>query len=94
MTDLEDIPLHEILERLYNAEINCGIASFWDAGYRVWIGDDSNGIKAERTFSVGGGFSDYPTWSEMWQAVSVWLHETAEVYPNWDMQRASDEDAP
>ena len=32
MRDLEDIPLNEVLERLYGAEINAGIASFWDNG--------------------------------------------------------------
>lgn len=91
MQDLEDIPLHEMLERLYDAEINCGLQSFWDAGYSVWIGDNSNGIKREASFSVGKGRGDYRTWIDLWQAVSVWLHENAEdLYPNWDVNRRSD----
>lgn len=92
MTDLEDIPLSEMLSRLYRAEINAGVSSFWDAGYRAWIGDDSNGIKAEQTFSVGKGPNDYATWDDLWQAVSVFLWEAAEnLYPGWDTDRQSDE---
>lgn len=90
--DLEDIPLSELLERLYDAEINAGISSFWDGGYTAWIGDDANGRKAQATFSVGRGANDYATWSDLWQAVSVFLWESAEnLYPNWDHHRCPDE---
>jgi len=92
MRDLEDIPLNEVLERLYTAEINAGIASFWDAGYRVWIGDESNGIKRERTFSVGAAMTDCATWADLWQMVSLFLMESADdLYPSWDVERQSDE---
>lgn len=93
MADLEDLSLGEVLERLYKAEINAGISSFWDAGYRVWIGDESNGIKREAQFSVGKGASDLATWADLWQAVSLFLMETADdLYPSWDLERQSDED--
>ena len=35
--------IEEILNDLYESEINVGIASFWDGGYHVHIGDDMNG---------------------------------------------------
>ena len=93
MRDFEDIPLNEVLERLYKAEINAGIASFWDAGYRAWIGDESNGIKRERCFSVGKGPNDCATWTDLWQEVSLWLMESADdLYISWDVERQSDED--
>lgn len=92
MRDLEDIPLNEVLERLYKAEINAGIASFWDMGYRAWIGDESNGIKREAWFSVGKGANDVPTWTDLWQSVSLFLMENADnLYPSWDVERQSDE---
>lgn len=43
-----------IIQRLYNSEINVSISSFWDGGFEVKIGDDMNGFKAEtnvRTFA-------------------------------------------
>lgn len=39
--------LEATLRHLYKLEINCGMASFWDGGWDVWIGDDLNGIHAE-----------------------------------------------
>lgn len=42
--------LIRVMADLYASEVNCGIESFWDAGFSVWIGDDLNGRKAERTF--------------------------------------------
>ena len=36
-------PLESVLAALYGSEINCGLESFWDGGFRVWIGDHLNG---------------------------------------------------
>lgn len=36
-----------VLQDLYSSEINCTIATFWDAGFRVLLGDDLNGFVAE-----------------------------------------------
>ncbi len=33
----------EVLQEIYNAEINLSLSSFWDAGFTVKIGDESNG---------------------------------------------------
>jgi hypothetical protein len=59
--------LTSALQALYDREINCGLGSFWDQGYRVWIGDDMNGIKAERWFDA----------SKLDEAAK-WLFEEAE----------------
>lgn len=43
-----------MLQYLYDSEINFTIAAFWDAGFRVLLGDDLNGFAAEtrvRTFT-------------------------------------------
>jgi hypothetical protein len=44
MADLE-----HILHQLHDSEINAGVQTFYDAGMRVWIGDEANGIQAETT---------------------------------------------
>lgn len=35
---------HEILQAMYNSEINCRIESFWDGGWIGWLGDETNGF--------------------------------------------------
>lgn len=42
-----DIARAFILQDLYDSEINFTIATFWDAGFRVMLGDDMNGFAAE-----------------------------------------------
>ena len=42
MADLE-----HILQQLHDSEINAGVQTFYDAGMRVWIGDEANGLHAE-----------------------------------------------
>ena len=43
MADLE-----HVLQQLHGREINAGIKMFYDAGMKVWIGDQANGISTER----------------------------------------------
>ena len=58
-----------IFEKLYAAEINIEISSFWDAGFAVRIGDHMNGYKA-----VTDGLS--------WREVEPWLESQARaLYP-------------
>lgn len=68
--------LQWVMEDLYAAEINCGCSSFWDAGFTVWIGDDSNGRKAEQDFHFDA--PNYPPFAEAgnW----LWL-KSRELYP-------------
>jgi hypothetical protein len=43
--------LHDVIERLYDSEINAGLQAEWDAGITVWLGDDYNGRQVQATFS-------------------------------------------
>lgn len=63
----------KLLGKMYNAEINAGISSFWDGGFRAVVGDEMNGAKVERTFSVGKGPNDLPSWDDLWRAVSLFF---------------------
>ena len=38
-----------VLIQLYESEINCGIESFWDAGFRVWLGLPDNPVAMMET---------------------------------------------
>ncbi|MEA2957306.1 MAG: hypothetical protein QOJ58_2806 [Alphaproteobacteria bacterium] len=56
--------------------------TFYDAGMRVWIGDESNGIQSETTINRTGNFADPRKWPEGVTAAS-WLHEVAlRLYPD------------
>ena len=35
---------YEILQTLYDSEINCRIESFWNGGWTGWLGDEMNGF--------------------------------------------------
>lgn len=52
MTSID--PLLAVIAELQQleTEINCGLQAFFDAGVRVWIGDDLNGHAAERVFAL------------------------------------------
>jgi len=41
----------ELLNNLYESEINVSVESFWDGGFLVRVGDHMNGYKIEKTFS-------------------------------------------
>jgi hypothetical protein len=68
MADLE-----HILQQLHDSEINAGVQTFYDAGMRVWIGDEANGLHAETV--INRTAADLK-WPEGLSAAS-WLHETA-----------------
>ena len=77
MADLE-----HVLHRLHDSEINAGVQTFYDAGMRVWIGDESNGIQSETTINRTGSFAAPRKWPEGVTAASR-LHETAlRLYPD------------
>ena len=46
--------LDRVLQGLHDSEINAGVQTFFDAGMRVWIGDEVNGIQAETVFTRMG----------------------------------------
>lgn len=69
--------LLEVIAALYDSEINCGMASFWDAGFEVWLGDEVNGKRAIRSF--------YP---DKFDEAGKWLHEAAlEYHPESEYAR-------
>jgi hypothetical protein len=59
-----------VLQELYDSEINVTVSSFWDGGFQVKLGDPMNGYVAETR--VGS-----------WTEAEQWLRETAaEIYPD------------
>jgi hypothetical protein len=71
---IESSHLEHILQQLHDSEINAGVQTFYDAGMRVWIGDEANGIQAEAT--INRTAAARLKWPEGITAAS-WLHETA-----------------
>lgn len=49
--------LEQILAHMYASEINCRIDCFWDAGWNVWLGDETNGW-TEKAGAEGGHEAD------------------------------------
>ena len=87
MADLE-----RVLQALHDSEINAGVQTFFDAGMRVWIGDEVNGIQAETVFTRMG--STERMWPEGLTAAS-WLYETAlRLYPYSKYAKDHGTDAP
>ena len=71
--------LDRVLQALYDSEINAGVQTFFDAGMRVWIGDEMNGIRAQTV--INRTAAARLKWPEGLTAAS-WLHETAlHMYP-------------
>ena len=70
---ISPMKLITVMQHLYRSGINCGMKSFYDAGFKVWLGDEANGIKAEQEFSV----------DELDRAAGAWLDEAARKhYPD------------
>ncbi len=66
----ESYSVWDVMLCLYYSEINCGVSSFWDAGFTIWLGDESNGRDAQ--------FFD-----ENFSQLARWLHyEALRLYPN------------
>lgn len=73
-----------VLQELYDSEINVTVSSFWDGGFDVKLGDPMNGYRAETR--VGS-----------WPEAEQWLRDkAAEIYPDSSFatgRRASQDDA-
>lgn len=70
--------LARTMRELYASEINCGMSSFWDAGFEVWLGDDMNGRKVVDTNLYPGDLD----------AAARLLHEAAlRLYPDSEYAR-------
>lgn len=53
-----------VIQSLYDSEINVSISSFWDGGFDVSLGDTMNGIVAAENVRT-------------WQEVEKWLTKNA-----------------
>ena len=71
MADLE-----RILQQLHDSEINAGVQTFYDAGMKVRIGDEPNGIQSETIINRTANFAAPCKWPEGVTAAR-WLHEVA-----------------
>jgi hypothetical protein len=72
--------LEHILRLLHDSGINAGVQTFYDAGMRVWIGDEINGIRVEA--AINRTPAARLKWPEGLTAAN-WLHETAlHLYPD------------
>lgn len=64
--------LLQAMQYLYSHEINCGLQSFWDADFRVWLGGGPNGEDVATEVC-----------SEDLDTAGPWLIKKAkELYPN------------
>jgi hypothetical protein len=87
MADLE-----HILQQLHDSEINARVQTFYDAGMRVGIGDETNGIKAETT--INRTPAARLKWPEGFTAAS-WLHGTAlRLFPDSPYAKEHNTEAP
>lgn len=78
----ERAALLNVLEDLYDSEINCGLSSFWDSGFNVWIGDEANGYAARA--NVDPHDRD-PAWL---RNAAAWLRDQAcALYPDSEFAR-------
>lgn len=67
----------DILQALYDSEINCFLASTWDAGVEWRLGDEYNG------FVATGNAEDWP------QAIAAVARAAMCHYPNSELVRRS-----
>jgi hypothetical protein len=75
MADLE-----HVLQQLHDSEINAGLQTIFDAGMRIWIGAEMNGLLAETT--INRTRAARLKWPEG-LAAARWQHEAAlRLYPD------------
>ena len=74
--------LQRVLCNLLDSEINAGLQTFAFDSFRIWFGDELNGIHARVELRP-----DDPAWGDD-AAVAHWLHETAiGLYPQSEYAR-------
>ena len=66
-----------VMHKLYDSRINCGMYSYWNFGFCVFLGDEVNGIKIQRRFDRESLFE-----------AAAWLDQKArEFLPDSDYAR-------
>lgn len=73
--------LATVMRAIYDSEIGCGLESFWDEGWTVWIGDRMNGRYREAMFDKAD-FDAIPAWL---------LTSVDELIGEWKRGRAAEE---
>lgn len=69
--------LISIMQALYASEINCSVSCFWDGGWKVKLGDEMNGWKAEANFD-----------NDKLDDAAQWLRDEAKkVYPHSEFSK-------
>jgi len=66
----------EILQKLYDSEINFSVSCFWDGGIDVKIGDPLNGVKATACFRT------------ISEAIEWLNYKAVELYPQSEFAKA------
>ena len=72
--------ISEVIERLYDSEINAQIDWFWDAGFSFGIGDACNGWSLfNRRESTG---SEKQNTHDIAETISALAWQTRQIYPD------------
>lgn len=53
--------LTDVMRALYDSEFDCGMQSFWDGGFEVWLGGGQNPVDIKESFSAGQ-YDDAAAW--------------------------------
>ncbi len=79
----------EVIERLYNSEINAQIDWFWDAGFSFGIGDACNGWSLfNRRESPG---SEKQNTHDIAETISAIAYKAQQIYPDSEFSKWYDE---
>lgn len=82
--DSSPIPsFQRVLSACYDAEIHVQMHNIWDCGVRIAI--DIRDTRWEtRCFSRGDRDDEYKSWTELWEAVVLWMLDY--LHRDWDNQ--------
>lgn len=79
MKIFEQSEIGEVLQRIYNSELNFRMRSFFDSGTEWSIGDDLNGwVKFDRGIIADKKIN----WSDVSESISALAYCLFHVYPN------------
>lgn len=84
MTQFRKEQIGEVIERLYDSEINARIDWFWDAGFSIGIGDNMNGwIAFDPILPDGIKINRH----DISQAITLLAWNVRHAYPESDFSR-------
>lgn len=73
----------QVLQRIYDSEINCRVSSFWDGGFDFAVGDTMNGWENHNTDSLLQACKEIENYDNcrLEHELSVLAFAVAEAYP-------------